>query len=525
MTSLGTAILNDNWSVFAALLAMGVDASMIPLPSDLGPDKLDLPDTWFAAPLLAATMYNAPILAATLAFGASTGMRTPSPDGRTSLHLAAGRYGSPASSFEDSPLPDYAKDWPLDRAVLPKETLHEFQHLCISILVAAGADVDVRDYRGDTPLMYALENELDMITADLLLNMSPTPANIDAQEFTGNTSLHKAVGDGHHERLKFCLSRGARTEIRNLTGLTPLGLAVKEGNLRACEELLRHGAHIDAQDANGQNSIGLAVQWAQLEILHFLTASLSEDILRRLVLTPDCRGWNALRLCIATSATNEAFTNVFRQWIEDLPDLDLDQRDLCGLTLLHMAVICNPVCLEILLKNGASVDIKDSICGWTPLHHACNQAHSEVLNYLLAFGADFYMKDDLMGWTPWTMLEQSTDKYRTDKGEMDSERRKRKRQARRRIKLWERTGRFFAEESARRLTVVVNQKQIDRETENARAKVFPECRPAEERSPETGEPLRIWNCRNLRRCFMMNADGQSAAQFWIDPSGGRIPCE
>lgn len=175
-------------------------------------------------------------------------------------------------------------------------------------------------------------------------------------------------------------------------------------------------------------------------------------------------------------------------------------------------------CAEMLLELGAALDIKDSITGWTPLHHACSEGNFDMLNVLLGYRADFWMRDDLMGWTPEVLLEQATDVTALDRGE-DLGSKKRKRQARRRRALHSRMSAFVTEESSRRITKPLKQAQADRETEFARSEVFPESRPTEEISSETGELLRVWNSRNMRKLFLMDDRGACATWFWLDPSG------
>src|SRR5204862_5200256 len=107
----------------------------------------------------------------------------------------------------------------------------------------------------------------------------------------------------------------------------------------------------------------------------------------------------------------------FEKWITSIRDLDLDAQDGLGWTMLHVASSNSFDCARVLLEQGASVDIKDSILGWTPLHHACNEGNQEVWNLMLAYGADFFLRDDLMGWTPMNLLEHATDCLRLESGQ------------------------------------------------------------------------------------------------------------
>lgn len=121
-----------------------------------------------------------------------------------------------------------------------------------------------------------------------------------------------------------------------------------------------------------------------------------------------------------------------------------------GWTLLHTAVGSSEACARILLERGARIDIKDSLLGWTSLHHACNEGNAEMWNLLLEFGADTYISDDLMGWNPMLVLEQAVDQARLDESEV-FESIARERQARRSVRREERATRLFTEKSLGRM--------------------------------------------------------------------------
>ena len=53
------------------------------------------------------------------------------------------------------------------------------------------------------------------------------------------------------------------------------------------------------------------------------------------------------------------------------------------------------------------MDVKNTVLGWAPLHHACNEGNSEIWNLLLVYNADLFLRGDLMGWTPMQVLEQA----------------------------------------------------------------------------------------------------------------------
>lgn len=132
------------------------------------------------------------------------------------------------------------------------------------ILVKNGADLEVTDTQGHTPLLKALiaRNTIvaeylfksgarldpnaalhetarlgsaDRDVIGFLLRQGATLDNIDAD---GNTPLHSAVLNDQRVVAKYLVARGASLDIRNRAGMTPLALAIGRKN-RDIERLLR----------------------------------------------------------------------------------------------------------------------------------------------------------------------------------------------------------------------------------------------------------------------------------------------
>jgi ankyrin repeat protein len=128
-------------------------------------------------------------------------------------------------------------------------SVHKANKVAVELLLKHGADVEIRDREGNTPLCL-MSGGKEII--QLLLDHK---ANPNAQNNAGNTPLHTAVNrtvgnnaSSQKEAAELLINRGADVNIRNREGLTPLnlyGVPARTGSAYATElaEILRkHGA-------------------------------------------------------------------------------------------------------------------------------------------------------------------------------------------------------------------------------------------------------------------------------------------
>lgn len=110
-----------------------------------------------------------------------------------------------------------------------------------SFLLEHGADVNVRDRRGDTPLHIACYYGNHGV-ARLLLEHG---AEVDASDTDGWTPLHNACFDGHAATVRLLLSHGAEVSVdrKDTGGHTPLHWACENGKKPVISLLLKAGAN------------------------------------------------------------------------------------------------------------------------------------------------------------------------------------------------------------------------------------------------------------------------------------------
>nr|XP_024214301.1 ankyrin-3 [Halyomorpha halys] len=93
----------------------------------------------------------------------------------------------------------------------------------VTLLLENGANVNIADANGTTPLLKAVNNN-DIITAKLLIEKK---ADVNAATKLGYIPLHEAVRNGNHEMVKLLLDSGSTVCKETDQGITPLLISEK----------------------------------------------------------------------------------------------------------------------------------------------------------------------------------------------------------------------------------------------------------------------------------------------------------
>jgi hypothetical protein len=100
-----------------------------------------------------------------------------------------------------------------------------FTQLIVRLLTKNGANIDIQDAQGSTPLHLALIHAFPDIVYDLLYK----DANVNLQDIGGSTPLHIAVMTGDIELVDIIAASGADIGIKDALGFTPLERAEARG--------------------------------------------------------------------------------------------------------------------------------------------------------------------------------------------------------------------------------------------------------------------------------------------------------
>ena len=137
----------------------------------------------------------------------------------------------------------------------------------VSFLLDNGADPNVRNKGGDTPLITAVAANI-IASVKLLIEKG---ADIHATDAKGRSALIIAVVNGNAEIVSFLLSKGAKLESVDQEGKTPLMWAATKGNLEIVKLLLAKGADITKTSKEGKTALNYAMANGHKEITTILT--------------------------------------------------------------------------------------------------------------------------------------------------------------------------------------------------------------------------------------------------------------
>jgi len=101
-----------------------------------------------------------------------------------------------------------------------------------------GKDVNSKDFKGVTPLGYAVGHD-QLSTVKVLIDAK---ANVNDVDSAGNSAVHFAAGYGRVKVLEHLLARGGNASKVNQMGMTPMAAAQQNNQQQAVAILKRHGA-------------------------------------------------------------------------------------------------------------------------------------------------------------------------------------------------------------------------------------------------------------------------------------------
>ncbi len=265
--------------------------------------------------------------------------------------------------------------------------------------ITHGADVNMRDFDGETPLIYACRSG-SYNAAKFLLERGADP-NLSIAESA--TPLMIAAKAGNPEIVNLLIEKGAKTDVKDVKGRTALMYACDGINLKCVCLLLDKGLQVNAKDNEGKNAFLHAIYtWATTD--YDITGQDKReqeivDVLKKLVEVGsdvnniDIDGNTPLHMAITFSGEHHNRNPYKIMDIFENTNLNLEQIDEQGRTPIFAAIEhSNRDILDWLIKHGANVNVLDkekispllfAISGQT-----ISRAHARGASDLIEAGAD-----------------------------------------------------------------------------------------------------------------------------------------
>jgi ankyrin repeat protein len=276
-------------------------------------------------------------------------------------------------AFTDPDLnaPGRSNGWPVLAAAVQRGNRE-----IVGILLAAGANVNVRNSSGQAVLMSLAEGS----TVELVRDLLGAGAKVNARDDFGDDALMNAAGSNSAAVLRELIIAGARVGVTNPSGETALFPAARYNNPEAVKLLLDFGAQVNAQNEEGETPLLSMATSGKVETLKLLIER-GADIQHA-----DMFG----RTAIMNAVMNQD-PELVRFLIE--AGADINAKDLTdNSALMRAAETGHEATVALLATAGAELNGADDR-GQTALMQAAARGQVESVRALLQAGADITLKD------------------------------------------------------------------------------------------------------------------------------------
>ena len=237
----------------------------------------------------------------------------------------------------------------------------------VQLLVDHGADINIADGNGITPLEHAQARGFKEI--ELILNRAMAR---DMQMIT-------AAGGGDIETVRQLLAQGANVKAQDENGMTALIAAAYRNDLAITDLLIQAGADVNVQDNTQQSAYLISTSDGYLDLLK-RTLQAGADVHS----TDSYNGTGLIR------AADRGHVEIIQELLKT--DIKIDHVNNLGWTALLEAIILgdggprHTEVVRLLAEAGADVNLADAN-DITPLAHARQRGFVQMIEILQKAGA------------------------------------------------------------------------------------------------------------------------------------------
>lgn len=273
----------------------------------------------------------------------------------------------------------------------------------IKVLVEAGAQLDIVNENGETPLIHTLKHAKDYPTvAEYLINTGKV--DLDKYDRTGNAAIHYVIENNNLSTLESLIEKKANLDLQDSNGTSPIIASIEKTWSSGVMALLGSDVDVSAKTNDGDNLLHIAIKRNMNEVSLklidvFDPVQLNEQGFSRytainLAITE--KNYDVAKallnadvdLSAPSSNSNLPLHNI-TFWLNDeisflvaskTPSPSIDAKNNSGSTALHLAAQNNRVKLteQLLLTRQADATVTDNSMN-TPLHFSNDPVISELL--------------------------------------------------------------------------------------------------------------------------------------------------
>ncbi len=246
----------------------------------------------------------------------------------------------------------------------------------VQLLVDHGADINIADKDGVTPLKHAQTRGFKEIER-ILQKAAAGATGAGAKE--RDAKLIAAAKRGDVAAVKELLAQGASIHARDEKGETALIAAAYRNDLAIADLLIQAGADVNVQDNTKQSAYLIPTADGTLELLK-----------RTLQAGADVHSLDSYNGTGLIRAADRGHVDIIRELLKT--DIKIDHVNRLGWTALLEAIILgdggprHTEVVRLLVEAGANVNLADGQ-GVTPLAHAQRRGFSQMVAILKAAGA------------------------------------------------------------------------------------------------------------------------------------------